>query len=483
MAPAHSRKYRRIIVWMRRGARVRDNVPLWHAAQDGDEIIPAVCLGKDRRFAEDTPRRRFLRSAFADLDARLHSLDSALYVLRGAPGDALPAAVARVNADAVYAAAVYDPDARERDHRLSERLAAEGCELVTFKDAVIFEHQELLTATGSPYKVFTPYKRAWLEKVNDAAPPLPDLRTIHSPPMAAPFTSLHAIPGFDGGEKGGGESGARTRLKTFMRRGIAGYRSRRDLPDVDGTSRLSAELANGTISIRTVLHASREALEGADRSAREGIETFISELIWREFYYQILFHFPFVVRRAFKNELAGIRWSESRKRFAAWCEGRTGYPMVDAAMRQLKTEGWMHNRARMIVASFLTKDLHINWQWGERYFLERLVDADIASNNGGWQWTAGTGTDASPYFRILNPVLQGEKYDPRGDYVRRYLPEIRHVPVAAIHAPWMMTLPEQKAAGCVLGKDYPAPMVDHGEERVTAMKLFKRREMQERSVV
>jgi len=483
MALVHGRRYRRIIVWMRRGARVRDNAPLWHAGQDGDEVIPALCLRKDRRFADNTPRRRFLRSAFTDLDARLRGLGSALYVLRGAPDDALPAAAAQVNADAVYAVAVYDPEAREKDRRLSDRLAAEGCDFVTFKDAVIFESQELLTSTGSPYRVFTPYKRAWLEKMNDAAPPLPDLRTIHSPPMAAPFTSLHAIAGFDGSEKGGGESGARRRLRMFMRRGIAGYKNRRDLPGVDGTSRLSAELANGTISIRTVLHASREAFKGSDRSSHEGMEAFISELIWREFYYQILFHFPFVVRRAFKNELAGIRWSESRKRFAAWCEGRTGYPMVDAAMRQLKTEGWMHNRARMIVASFLTKDLHINWQWGERYFLERLVDADIASNNGGWQWTAGTGTDASPYFRILNPVLQGEKYDPRGDYVRRYLPEIRHVPVAAIHAPWMMTLPEQKAAGCVLGKDYPAPMVDHREERVTAMKLFKRREMQERSVV
>jgi deoxyribodipyrimidine photo-lyase len=251
------------------------------------------------------------------------------------------------------------------------------------------------------------------------------------------------------------------------------YKARRDLPGVDGTSRLSPHLSVGTISPRKVYWAARSAAERSEPAAKAGIDTYVSELIWREFYYQILSNFPFVQRESFKEELRTIRWRKNESRFARWTSGTTGYPIVDAAMRQLNSEGWMHNRTRMIVASFLTKDLHLNWQEGERYFFDRLVDADVAANNGGWQWTAGTGTDASPWFRIFNPVNQGKKFDPEGVYVRRYVPELSSVPNALIHEPWKMSRQDQEACRCRIGRDYPAPVVDHGEQRILTMELYK----------
>jgi deoxyribodipyrimidine photo-lyase len=267
---------------------------------------------------------------------------------------------------------------------------------------------------------------------------------------------------------------ARERLRHFLKDGLRRYRERRDYPGLDGTSRLSPFLAAGALSIRSVFHAVREAQKEESGEARTTIETFLSELIWREFYYQVLLHFPHVVRESFREEFNDIPWSVNRRHFAAWCNGQTGYPIVDAAMHQLQQEGWMHNRARMIVASFLTKDLHLNWQWGEKYFFDALVDADIASNNGGWQWTAGTGTDASPWFRIFNPVLQGEKFDPEGTYVRRYIPELLNVPAGVIHRPWVLSRADQLAIGCVLGKNYPLPLVRHEEQRKAALTFYRR---------
>ena len=264
-----------------------------------------------------------------------------------------------------------------------------------------------------------------------------------------------------------------TRLRSFIAAGAAQYDTRRDLPGVDGTSRLSPYLAVGAVSIRRVFHAAWEARAAAPAARRTGFTTFINELVWREFYYQILVHFPHVIHAPFRPEFAGIPWSTDEKSFQRWKDGTTGYPIVDAAMRQLRTEGWMHNRARMIVASFLTKDLHINWQWGEKYFFGTLTDADHASNNGGWQWTAGTGTDASPWFRIFNPLLQGKKFDPAGAYVRRYVPELARFSDAVIHEPWTANRQEQEAAGCVIGRGYPAPMVDHAEARARTMAIYR----------
>jgi len=262
-------------------------------------------------------------------------------------------------------------------------------------------------------------------------------------------------------------------MERFLRAGLLRYGEQRDLLAADGTSRLSQHLAVGTLSIRTLYHGVADAMSRADSNGRANAATYLSELIWREFYSTIVCNYPHVVRGAFRPEFDRIAWSRSRSHRDAWCEGHTGYPIVDAAMRQLNTEGWMHNRARMIVASFLTKDLHIHWMHGERYFFDRLIDADIASNNGGWQWTAGTGTDASPWFRIFNPVSQARRFDPDGAYVRQYLPALAGVPPGRIHEPWLMTASEQQASGVVPGTSYPRPIVDHDAERRVTLDLFR----------
>jgi deoxyribodipyrimidine photo-lyase len=458
---------------MRRALRADDNAPLWHATRDAAEVLPVVSLRPDAAGEGENLRRRFLKSAIADLDARLRALGSGLTVAPGSAEESIPAAALRCGADAVYAAAVYDPRGIERDRTIAKRLRDAGCAFVTFQDSVLFEKDALLTAAGTPYRVFTPYKRAWLSAAENAPRPLPALRRLPPLPEAHPLPALQMFPGFGETEEGGGATEARARLARFLRARLDTYHETRDLPAVDGTSRLSADLANGTISIRTVYAAARTRLEGTERGERAGAETFISELIWREFYYSIMAHFPFAAERAFREEFDRIVWSRNRRHFAAWCDGRTGYPIVDAAMRQLNSEGWMHNRARMIVASFLTKDLHISWQRGERYFMERLIDADIASNNGGWQWTAGTGTDASPYFRIFNPVTQGKRFDPDGGYIRRYVPELASLPARYIHAPWDMSPAEQESRGVRIGREYPAPLVDHAAEREVALALYR----------
>jgi len=247
--------------------------------------------------------------------------------------------------------------------------------------------------------------------------------------------------------------------------------------DLDGTSGLSPYLRFGMVSARQAAWAARQAEAWAKNAAeRQGAETWLNELIWREFYAAILYHFPYVRRMAFRQGLRNIPWRDDPAGFAAWADGRTGYPVVDAAMRQLNATGWMHNRARMIAASFFTKDLLIDWRQGERYFMQRLLDGDPASNNGGWQWTAGTGTDAAPYFRVFNPVLQGSKFDPHGAYVRRWVPELVDVPEAYIHSPWEMPADVQKQAGCWIGKDYPAPIVDHHQARQLVLAAYRKGE-------
>ncbi len=467
------KRYKRVVVWMRRGLRVQDHAPLWHAIHDAEEVVPVVCLQDDDRYRKATPRRTFLRGALKDLDANLRRSGSRLFVRRGSPEEEIPAAALAHKADAVYATSVYDAPTRERDGRIGALLKRQGSHWVTLKDTVLFEANEVLAASGSPYRVFTPYRNAWLDRCAEVTPSFPIVRSIASPSPKPGDCALDRIPGFGSPAEPCGESAARRRLKEFVECGLDTYSQTRDLPGIDGTSKMSAHLANGTISIRTIYHAVRERGDSALKGERKSIEVFINELIWREFYYQILANFPFVVEGAFREEFRSLRWSENAEHFAAWSEGRTGYPIVDAAMRQLRSEGWMHNRARMIVASFLTKDLHINWQRGEEYFFDHLIDADIASNNGGWQWTAGTGTDASPWFRIFNPILQGEKFDPDGAYVRRYVPELSGLPSKAIHQPWVLSPTEQKAAGRTLGVEYPGRIVRHEEERLVTLGLYR----------
>ncbi len=460
---------------MRRAMRLHDNAALWHALQDADDVIPVLVLDDSPAYRRLTHRRRFVRETIRLLDHRLRTHNSFLHIRMGDPERELPAAVRAYGAGAVYAARLSDRPGRERDERIAAALRSIGSDLVLMKDRVLREEHEVLTGAGTPYRVYTPYKKAWLGSSQELEEIYPTPRFPTTVPLAERSLEVGTLGWEVDRNTGAGEEHALKRLAGFLRDPVRRYQTDRDLPGVDGTSRLSAHLALGSLSIRTVFWKSRDATDGTRGAALNGVTTFISQLIWREFYYQILAHYPYVLDRSFRDTLSGIRWRNAPRRWEAWRGGTTGYPIVDAAMRQLDTEGWMHNRTRMIVASFLTKDLHLDWRKGERFFFERLLDADLANNNGGWQWTAGTGTDPSPWFRIFNPVLQGKKFDPDGTYVRHYVPELAHVPARFIHDPWTMNRQDQEAHRCVIGREYPRPIVDHREQRATTMLLYQQK--------
>lgn len=432
-------------------------------------MIPVVFLGRDPRYAQDTPRRRFIRHALADLARNLEHLGSGLVIRDGPAAEELPRFAAEVNAGAVYAAEVFDGETRARDERIRTALAGRGIQWFTLPDTLLQQPGEVLTGSGQPYRVFTPFKRTWLAGADRIPQPLPRIRKLPALPRSI---RPGALP-WDRPQGTGGETGALKKWQRFLDGPILEYSRQRDLPGIDGTSGISPFLSHGAISIRRVYHDAMALRRDAEKPGRASLDLFVSELVWREFYYHIAAFFPFVVERAFREELAGIRWTGTETAFQAWSEGRTGYPIVDAALRQLQQEGWVHNRTRMIAASFLTKDLHIDWRRGEKLFLERLVDADIASNNGGWQWTAGTGTDASPWFRIFNPVTQGKRFDPDGIYVRKYVPELARVPDRYLHTPWLMPESLQGTSGVIIGRDYPAPIVDHAGARIRTLALYR----------
>lgn len=454
------------IWWVRRDMRLSDNPALQAALRHGG-VLPVFVM--DPRLWTTTyageKRLAFLRGGLEALDTALHARGSYLVLLRGDPTEQLAHLVARSGAEAVYAEADTEPYARARDARVAQSvpLTLVGWPTAHPPDAV-------RRADGGAYQVYTPYRRAW------AALPSPP------PPLPAP----HAIPTPPGWREGPippepllppavpfppGEEEAQHRLRAFCAGPIAAYAQAREFIAEAGTSQLSPYLRFGMLSARQAIAAAYTAMEQPE--ARAGAEVWLGELIWREFYHAVLWHFPHVLEMSFRAELRAVPWRNAPEDFAAWTEGRTGYPVVDAAMRQLRESGWMHNRARMIVASFLTKDLLIAWQAGERYFMQHLLDAEPASNNGGWQWAAGTGTDAAPYFRIFNPVAQGQKFDPDGAYVRRWVPELRAVPTAYIHAPWRMPEEMQRKVGCRIGVDYPAPIVDHAMARARTLAAYR----------
>ena len=359
------------------------------------------------------------------------------------------------------------PFARRRDAAVVQAVERAGGRVLACADRVVFRSGEVRSASGRPYSVYTPYRKAWWKRwVNDPRYPV---RLGRLPPPIPGFAA-NEIPemralGFEDGVceiPTGGEAAATRRLDRFLRTAAARYHEDRDRPDRDGTSRLSPYLRFGAISVRQCVSRAEEAAQ-AERELRQGVAKWLDELVWREFYAGILEEHPRVLRENYRHEYDAVVWNNDPEGFEAWCDGRTGYPIVDAGMRQLRATGWMHNRVRMVVASFLTKDLLIDWRRGERFFFTRLVDGDPASNNGGWQWAASTGTDAQPYFRIFNPVAQGRRWDPEGRYVRRWLPELRDVSDAHVHAPW--------EAG--LSGGYPPPVVDHAERRVLALDRFR----------
>ncbi len=461
-----------VLHWFRRDLRLTDNVALSEAVRRAETVIPVYIVeGIPRDGSEGgAAQLAFLLQAVESLRCQLAELLCPLVIRCGQPGEILPALAREAGAQAVFANKVYEPHVQRRDERITSRLLNVGIGFELFKDAVVWEEQEILTQAGKPYIVFTPYAKAW--QARPIPPPQAKLairplkltrRSFKSDPLPATSDEL----GFPLRQRipPGGESAALELLRGFTAGPIHDYAAHRDFPALAGTSRLSPHLHAGTIGIRTVLAALKKAREQSPKP-RLGCEVFLKELIWREFYIQVLHNFPHVVQGAFRREYDRLAWSENRAHFAAWCEGRTGYPIVDAAMRCLNATGMMHNRLRMIVAMFLTKDLLISWQWGERYFRQQLVDGDLAANNGGWQWSAGTGTDAAPYFRIFNPVAQGEKFDPAGEYVRRWLPELKDFPAAWIHQPW-------KEPSLLAKSKYPARIVRHEEQRAKCLAMFK----------
>ena len=465
----------RALMWFRRDLRVTDNAALHHALKHAravrcvfvfdTAILDALENRADRRV-------EFIWHAVAELRSALEALGGGLTVLHGAARELVPALAAGIGADAVYANHDYEPAAIERDAAVDRELRLQGRTFHTFKDQCIFEKNEVLTQGGKPFSVFTPYKKAWLTRAADPfflkAYPVEAYRDRLEP---APKTVMPTLPamGFELTNLRDlklhlGATGAWRRYEDFLGR-IDGYHDRRDFPAVPGPSYLSVHLRFGTISIRELARAA------AVRTG-PGAATWLSELIWRDFYFQILWHHPRVVDHSFKPEYDALVFPDRDDLFAAWCEGRTGYPLVDAAMRQINGSGYMHNRLRMVAASFLVKDLHVHWRRGERYFAAHLNDFDLAANNGGWQWAASTGCDAQPYFRIFNPVTQSEKFDADGQFIRRYVPELEKVPAKYLHAPWTMTAAQQQAIGVVIGRDYPAPVVDHAQARKIALEIY-----------
>ncbi len=473
----------RVIHWFRRDLRLSDNVALTEAVREsGGDVLPLFILDDALLRGEDVSPARlaFMLDSLRALDEALRPRGSHLVVRRGNPREVLPRVIAESGAQAVFFNRDYTPLARRRDEALTVLLQGMGVRVRSFKDLVLVEGDELLTGSGKPYVVFTPYKRAWLAKVGERVTTLPAPERLATPtPESLPIPDLAELGvRLEQHIPRGGEAEAQRLLQAFISDRIARYDALRDFPAEDATSRLSPHLRFGTISPRQCLQAALEAKYLADMRTHAGFDTWISELVWREFYIQVLYHFPHADRGNFRQEYDALQWGSGsaaldEARFAAWCEGRTGYPIVDAAMRQLNQIGWMHNRARMIVASFLTKDLWLDWRWGERYFMRQLVDGDPAANNGGWQWAAGTGTDAQPYYRVFNPTLQSQRFDPQGAYIRRWLPELARVPAEFIHEPWRMPPMEQLRSDCLIGKDYPRPLVDHAAQKDEMVRRFK----------
>ena len=462
-----------VLVWFRRDLRDYDHAALGEALRRARSVYCAFVF--DRDILDALPSRHdrrveFIHGTLAELDSALQQRGGSLIVRHASAAEAIPRLARELGVDAVFANRDYEPQAKARDTRVAAELESNGIGFESFKDQVIFDGPEVLTLAGKPFTVFTPYKRAWLKRLSDddLTPHFTERGTLAKPTTLTEFPSLSEL-GFQPTNLGSlgitpGMRGARDLGDDFARR-IAHYAERRDYPAIKGVSYLSVHLRFGTISIRELV---AQALARGATQGDNGAATWLSELIWREFYFMILDYFPHVVERSFKPEYDAIVWEQGEQaeaRFAAWCSAQTGFPLVDAAMRQLNSSGYMHNRLRLVVASFLTMDLGIDWRRGEAYFAQHLNDFDLAANSGGWQWAASSGCDAQPYFRIFNPVKQSERFDPDGRFIRRYLPELAKVPDRHIHAPWLMDAGQQSACGVIVGRDTPSPIVEHDAAR------------------
>lgn len=461
------------IWWIRRDLRLVDNQALAAAQDEAECVIPLWIRDPVlwRSPYSGHKRRAFLSQGLHRLDESLRDRGSFLLLRKGRPVEVLGRLCEETGAGAIFAEDDVSPYARRRDRAVERALP-----LRRLPGIAVRAPGSVMKADGDPYVVYSPFARTWRQA------PLPRPEEILSAP-----DRLHTPQNLSGdtwplphdderlARFPAGEQEARRRLQTFLDEGAVQYAGESDRLDQDNTSRLSPYLRLGMISARTVAAAIQQRRErgNLNRQQQQGLSRWLDELIWRDFFIHCLNHFPHARRQSFRAKYRALSWRNDRQQFDAWRHGQTGYPVVDAAMRQLSHTGWIANRARMIVASFLVKDLLVDWRWGERWFMQQLVDGDPALNNGNWQWVAGTGTDAAPYFRIFNPITQGQKHDPDGTYIRRWIPELASVDAPHIHRPWRMSAAEQQAAGCRIGQDYPAPIVNHQDARKETLAAYK----------
>jgi deoxyribodipyrimidine photo-lyase len=480
------------LVWFRRDLRSFDHAALHEALAQSRKVHCIFIFDREildplqERGMKAERRVDFIHRSVQELDSELRTRGGGLIVRHAHARDEIPRLAVELEADAVFINRDYEPAAVARDTAVAAALAVLGKQLLSWKDQAILEKSELLSQAGKPFSVFTPYKKTWLKTLLASANPHTANPLLHQY-LAAPDDSrlapaARAMPslrdlGFapaslDELGISAGMSGGQALLDEFAER-IAGYDTGRNYPAQSGTSLLSVHLRFGTVSVRGLVRRALTAMHNGEGGS--GATAWLSELIWRDFYFMILHHHPHVAERSFKPEYERIAWesgAEAERLFSAWCAGATGYPLVDAAMRQLNQTGFMHNRLRMVSASFLIKDLGIDYRWGERYFAGKLNDYDLSANNGGWQWAASSGCDAQPYFRIFNPVTQSEKFDADGAFIRRWLPRLAGLSNRDVHAPWLAPAERLSQAGLVLGQDYPHPLVKHEEARARTLQRY-----------
>ena len=478
-------RFEHALVWLRRDCRIFDQAALHQALVQSRHVYVAFIFDKAilNPLLQNGPEDRrvaFLHASLMECDAELKKLGGGLIARHAYAVDEIPQLAKELGVQAVFVNHDYEPDAIARDAKVASALEKEGRDMLSFKDQVIFEKSEVLSLQGKPFSVFTPYKNTWLKKSQISPgefdlsliapyPTEPQRGQLLPPPakekmptlkdMGFADCDLHAL------KIPTGMQGGQALLDDFVHR-MANYEETRNFPAVKGPSYLSVHLRFGTVSIRALARRAMEAIQTG--TGGSGAAVWLAELIWRDFYFMILHHNPHVVHGAFKADYDGIAWEtgpEADAAFQAWCDGKTGYPLVDAAMLQLNQTGYMHNRLRMVTACFLIKDLGIDWRRGEAYFAQHLNDFDLSANNGGWQWASSSGCDAQPYFRIFNPITQSEKFDAEGKFIKRYLPQLAKLNAKQIHAPWLLTNMELTMAGIELGGNYPHPIVAHDEAR------------------
>lgn len=475
----------RAICWIRRDLRLQDHAVLAEASAYADEVAVAFVFDTtilDKLQDRDDRRVSFIHDALTELDRELRARGSLLIVRYGDPQQEIPKLARLLGANDLFFGRDYEPSAQMRDAAVADALSRIGVRIHEVKDHVIFDGDEVLTGAGKHFKVYTPYRNAWMKRLVDGDGPEADAEYCPDLSRLIPASKLRAVDlhdidrswslhdiGFQYHPSNlveAGRSGGRKALDSFQKSGIDRYHEQRDIPSIHGTSLIGIHLRFGTVSVREVVRKARE-------HHSVGSTTWLNEIIWRDFFQMTLSCNPNSATESLRPEFRTINWPGTEEHFQAWTRGETGYPIVDAAMRAFNETGWMHNRLRMIVASFLVKDLLVDWRWGERYFARYLLDYDLAANVGNWQWAASTGTDAQPWFRIFNPVTQSRRFDNMGNFIRRHLPELAGFANRDIHWPASLTLHDQQSAGCLIGRDYPAPIVDHAIQRERALALFR----------